>query len=74
MGLALDVDLADLAGVPSRKTEPAEPDADEKPTIGFGVLHPGLGTTVAELRANVKVGTHVFVEVDTTALHAYPVE
>lgn len=99
MGLALDVDLADLAGVPGRQMKPegsassdaaAEPvedsaaaaavdDADavdtvEKPTIGFGVLHPGLGATISELRANVKVGTHVFVEVDTSALHAYPVE
>ncbi|HJF75298.1 MAG TPA: ABC transporter [Brevibacterium linens] len=98
MGLALDVDLADLAGVPGRQTKPedsapsdataesvedsasaadadsAAADADEKPTIGFGVLHPGLGATIAELRANVKVGTHVFVEVDTSALHAYPVE
>ncbi|WGP05962.1 hypothetical protein QFE97_17890 [Bacillus subtilis] len=98
MGLALDVDLADLAGVPVRQTKPedsapsdataesvedsasaadadsAAADADEKPTIGFGVLHPGLGTTISELRANVKVGTHVFVEVDTSALHAYPVE
>ena len=98
MGLALDVDLADLAGVPVRQTKPedsapsdataesvedsasaadadsAAADADEKPTIGFGVLHPGLGATISELRANVKVGTHVFVEVDTSALHAYPVE
>ncbi|MGR6090932.1 ABC transporter [Brevibacterium sp. CSND-B09] len=90
MGLALDVDLADLAGV--ARTQPdstkpdasaesaedsaatAESDASEKPTIGFGVLHPGLGATISELRANVKVGTHVFVEVDTSALHAYPVE
>ncbi len=93
MGLALDVDLADLAGVPNRKTAPevstkseaaaetaedaatvAESDAGAKPTIGFGVLHPGLGATITELRANVKVGTHVFVEVDTSALHAYPAE
>ncbi|UZD62109.1 ABC transporter [Brevibacterium sp. JSBI002] len=93
MGLALDVDLADLAGVASRQTDPAdstksdasaesaedsaataESDAGEKPTVGFGVLHPGLGATISELRANVKVGTHVFVEVDTSALHAYPVE
>ena len=64
MGLALDVDLADLAGVTDRPTDQA----------GFGVLHPGLGATITELRANVKVGTHVFVEVDTSALHAYPVE
>ncbi|MGO3066802.1 MAG: ABC transporter [Brevibacterium linens] len=64
MGLALDVDLADLAGVPRSRT----------PAIGFGVLHPGLGATITELRTNVKVGTHVFVEVDTSALHAYPVE
>ncbi|HJA60026.1 MAG TPA: ABC transporter [Candidatus Brevibacterium intestinavium] len=63
MGLALDVDLADLAGVTGGSTE-----------AGFGVIHPGLGSTIAQLRANVRVGTHVFVEVDTSALHAYSVE
>ncbi|TSI13248.1 ABC transporter [Brevibacterium aurantiacum] len=61
MGLALDVDLADLAGVSGSES-------------GFGVLHPSLGDSIAALRANVKVGTHVFVEVDTQALHAYSVE
>src|SRR5699024_12502570 len=63
MGLALGVDLADLAGVTGGSTE-----------AGFGVIQPGLGSTIAQLRANVRVGTHVFVEVDTSALHAYSVE
>src|SRR5699024_6878636 len=63
MGLALDVDLADLAGVTGGSTE-----------AGFGVVHPGLGSTIAQLRGDVRVGTHVFVEVDTSALHAYSVE
>jgi hypothetical protein len=98
MGLALDVDLADLAGAahePSKAQDepanaPSEPDsapsdAGTRPSeagtesgtaasAGFGILHPGLGGTVAELLHNVKVGTHVFVEVDTSALHAYSVE
>lgn len=80
MGLALDVDLADLAGTArgAGDSGPAPDGAgDSGPTpdgAGFGVLHPGLGSTVSELLSNVKVGTHVFVEVDTSALHAYSVE
>ncbi|MGO1325053.1 MAG: ABC transporter, partial [Brevibacterium aurantiacum] len=41
---------------------------------GFAVLHPSLGESISALRTNVRVGTHVFVEVDTSALHAYSVE
>ncbi|MGO2037101.1 MAG: ABC transporter [Brevibacterium sp.] len=96
MGLALDVDLADLAGVPAPapglpdtatagpNPAPGVPDAAEPSTTsahatarrgaGFGILHPGLGGSITELRANVRVGTHVFVEVDTACLHAYSVE
>lgn len=75
MGLALDVDLADLAGVRRAGTAGADTDGDQSGTVGgFGLLHPSLGSSIAELRANVKVGTHVFVEVDTSALHAYSVE
>ncbi|WP_181275122.1 ABC transporter [Brevibacterium oceani] len=83
MGLALDVDLADLAGTAgaARTTDidgaagpTGSADAPAAASAGFGILHPGLGSTVAELLANVKVGTHVFVEVDTSALHAYSVE
>lgn len=99
MGLALDVDLGDLAGVaepaptapdattaaPTRTdavstgTETPEPSttsahAAARRGAGFGILHPGLGGSIAELRANVRVGTHVFVEVDTAGLHAYSVE
>ena len=91
MGLALDVDLADLAGVPDRRPAGTDesveaPDGDEessaagdvaadgRSSAGFGIIHPGLGATITELRENVRVGTHVFVEVDTSALHAYPVE
>lgn len=70
MGLALDVDLADLAGVDGAvRTAP-----ESSSPRGFGVLHPGLGASISDLRANVKVGTHVFVEVDTSQLHAYSVE
>ncbi|RBP67093.1 hypothetical protein DFO66_102146 [Brevibacterium sanguinis] len=68
MGLALDVDLADLAGVRDGLGVPAGGPG------GFGILHPGLGESIAELRANVRVGTHVFVEVDTAGLHAYSIE
>lgn len=75
MGLALDVDLADLAGVHRAHPVGTDIDSDQSGTVGgFGVLHPSLGSSIAELRANVKVGTHVFVEVDTSALHAYSVE
>ena len=91
MGLALDVDLADLAGVPDRRPAGTDesveaPDGDEessaagdvaadgRSSAGFGIIHPGLGATITELRENVRVGTHVFVEVDTSALHAYPVD
>ena len=33
-----------------------------------------LGESLTELRANVRVGTHVFVDVDTSQLRAYSVE
>lgn len=68
MGLPLDVDLVDLAGVRDSQGTVRSGDG------GFGILHPSLGESMAQLRANVKVGTHVFVEVDTSALHAYCVE
>lgn len=100
MGLALDVDLADLAGVTalagaqppiaagssgtdasagSSGTDALDDasgtdDAATSLRPGFGVLHPGLGATITDLRTNVRVGTHVFVDVDTSALHAYSVE
>lgn len=62
MGLALDVDLADLT------------DLGGTDGTAYGVLHPGLGESLTELRANVRVGTHVFVDVDTSQLRAYSVE
>ena len=76
MGLALDVDLADLAGASTDTwvSSDGEVRARNDGEGGFGVLHPGLGESIAALRANVKIGTHVFVEVDTSALHAYSVE
>lgn len=78
MGLALDVDLADLAGVSGAASgargQSSDSDGEGHARAGFGVLHPSLGESIATLRANVKVGTHVFVEVDTSALHAYSVE
>lgn len=77
MGLALDVDLADLAGVTElagAQSTVDTADSATSPQPGFGVLHPGLGATITELRADVRVGTHVFVDVDTSALHAYSVE
>lgn len=71
MGLPLTVDLADLAGVRDSAGRLHLEPADGR---GFGVLHPGLGASISELRTNVKVGTHVFVEVDTSGLQAYSVE
>ncbi|GAA1860767.1 hypothetical protein GCM10009813_22460 [Brevibacterium marinum] len=79
MGLALDVDLADLAGVSGTRSVLEAQSGSVALGVsgargGFGILHPSLGGSLPELRANVKVGTHVFVEVDTSALHAYSVE
>ncbi len=76
MGLALDVDLADLAhlgGGGGDSTADTEADGAGVGT-GYGILHPGLGEDLSALRRNVKVGTHVFVDVDTSALRAYSVE
>ncbi|GAA0034376.1 hypothetical protein NCCP602_03370 [Brevibacterium metallidurans] len=75
MGLALDVDLADLAhlGASGGDASAAEGEAGTAGT-GYGILHPGLGEDLPALRRNVKVGTHVFVDVDTSALRAYSVE
>ncbi|GAA3835450.1 hypothetical protein KACC15558_16810 [Brevibacterium ammoniilyticum] len=76
MGLALDVDLADLAhlgGGGGDSTADTEADGAGVGT-GYGILHPGLGEDLPALRRNVKVGTHVFVDVDTSALRAYSVE
>lgn len=87
MGLPLDVDLVDLAGV-TDLPQVATASAGSEPLVatasagsesaaeprGFGILHPGLGASIAELRRNVRVGTHVFVEVDTSALNAYSIE
>ncbi|MCM1011034.1 ABC transporter [Brevibacterium sp. XM4083] len=81
MGLALDVDLADLARLGGTSAGAGEDSAGDSGDgsgadsgAGFGILHPGLGATLAQLRAAVRVGTHVFVEVDTSALRAYSVE
>lgn len=82
MGLALDVDLADLAhlgaggsaaGAAEGEGGATEGEAGTAGT-GYGILHPGLGEDLRTLRRNVKVGTHVFVDVDTSALRAYSVE
>lgn len=75
MGLALDVDLADLAhlGAGGGEAGAAEGEAGT-PGTGYGILHPGLGEDLPALRRNLKVGTHVFVDVDTSALRAYSVE
>lgn len=74
MGLALDVDLADLAHLGGGDST-ADTEADGAGVgTGYGILHPGLGEDLPALRRNVKVGTHVFVDVDTSALRAYSVE
>lgn len=67
VGLAMSADWLDfrpaaLAAAP----EPRTPEA--------GVLHPGLGASVAEQTARVVVGARVWVEVDTARMHPYSVE
>ncbi|MGW9825742.1 hypothetical protein ACUXNS_000726 [Brevibacterium pityocampae] len=62
VGLAMTVDLLDFSAV-----------ADTGGS-GFGVLHPGLATSVADTVARVRTGTRLFVDVDTTRMRAYPAE
>lgn len=43
-------------------------------TSGAGILHPALGSGVAEQASKVRAGSRVFVQVDTSRMEAYPVE
>lgn len=89
VGLALTADLLDFSPAarhPARavtdtadREEPPAPgtdgmDADPAPHRPWGVLHPGLGTSVAATVSRVTVGTRLFVDVDTSRMHAYPVD
>ncbi|WP_347031574.1 hypothetical protein [Brevibacterium paucivorans] len=58
VGLAMTADLWDFSG----QGQPSS------------VLHPALGTEVSEQATRVRAGTHVFVQVDTERMEAYPVE
>ena len=58
VGLAMTADLWDFSG--QGQSSP--------------VLHPALGTEVSEQATRVRAGTHVFVQVDTERMEAYPVE
>lgn len=58
VGLAMTADLWDFSGQGQSSS----------------VLHPALGTEVSEQATRVRAGTHVFVQVDTERMEAYPVE
>ncbi|WAL39727.1 hypothetical protein BRM1_10755 [Brevibacterium sp. BRM-1] len=60
------------AGAGSAEAQAAEPEGSGAPA--WGILHPGLGADVAAQLAVTGVGAHLFVEVDTAALRAYPVD
>ena len=83
VGLAMTADVLDFRSLPADTPhrEPGPGSDAEAPTASgtecspqWGVLHPGLGATVAETLANVRVGARVHIEVDTSRMHAYPVE
>lgn len=89
LAMTADVlDFRSLPADPARR-EPGPGSSAEAPTASgteaptasgtecspqWGVLHPGLGATVAETLSNVRVGARVHIEVDTSRMHAYPVE
>lgn len=63
-GLALTADLFDFAA----------PAAHAPRELPWGLVHPGLGATLEEQRAQATMGARIFAEVDTSALRAYPTE
>ncbi|EFG48152.1 hypothetical protein HMPREF0183_0668 [Brevibacterium mcbrellneri ATCC 49030] len=60
VGLAMTADLWDFSG--------------QGQSSGSPVLHPALGDGVSEQATRVRAGSHVFVQVDTARMEAYPVE
>ncbi len=65
-GLALSADLFDFSAAEAQRAETAG-----RP---WGILQPGLGADVHTQRQRVGMGSHIFAEVDTSALLAYPVD
>ena len=87
VGLAMTADVLDFRSPPGGPGHPqpnpesdpnhdaeAPPASTTEASPQWGVLHPGLGATVAETLANVRVGARVHIEVDTSRMHAYPVD
>ncbi|MCQ9386658.1 ABC transporter [Brevibacterium moorei] len=61
VGLVMAADLFDFRGATA-------------PGHEWGLVHPGLGASVAAQRAAIHVGTRLWVQVRTAELRAYPVD
>lgn len=74
VGLAMTVDLLDFSAAADTDVTDSDGTGTGTDGSGFGVLHPGLASTVADTVARVRTGTRLFVDVDTSRMRAYPAE